>query len=139
MNRRIENSSRFRALPAWMTLKAYGRQGYRELVERLGGHARALATWIETRPELALVAPPRFNLVLFRGRNADTSLIERAEDHQRLLRHINETGEVSLTAGVHDGKPAIRVAFAKWQTTTSDVERAGAAILEGIAAYQRDS
>lgn len=138
MNRRVENSSRFRALPAWMTLKAYGREGYRRFVERIMAHARSLADLVAASAEYRLVTPPIFNVVLLQGTEPDGSPIARAEDNQRLLHHINGTGKISVTAGAYRGQPAIRVAFAKWLTGAADVEIAAQALQLGIRGYRSD-
>jgi glutamate/tyrosine decarboxylase-like PLP-dependent enzyme len=138
MNRRVENSSRFRALPAWMTLKAYGRDGYRRFVERITEHARLLAGWATGSTDYRLATPPLFNVVLLQGTEADGSLLASPEANQRLLHHINGTGKISLTAGVYRGQPAIRVAFAKWHTSTADVEIATHALQLGLRGYRGD-
>jgi glutamate/tyrosine decarboxylase-like PLP-dependent enzyme len=137
MNRRVENSSRFRALPAWMTIKAYGRDGYRTFVERIAAQARELASWVAASPDYQLVVEPIFNVVLLRGRAADGAALTRADDNQRLLQHINATGKISLSAGSYQGSPAIRVAFAKWHTDDADLQITKAALAEAMAAYRR--
>lgn len=138
MNRRVENSSRFRALPAWMTLKAYGRDGYRQLIERTCAHAQQLADWIAASGEYRLAGSPPFNVVLLQGTEADGAPIARPEANQRLLHHINATGKISLTAGIHGGQPAIRVAFAKWLTSDADVEITCEALQLGMRAYRAE-
>ena len=45
-----ENSRRARALAVWATLRAYGRAGYREMVERHVGLARHLAERVDAAP-----------------------------------------------------------------------------------------
>jgi glutamate/tyrosine decarboxylase-like PLP-dependent enzyme len=47
-----ENSRRARALAVWATLRAYGRNGYREMVERHLELARHLARRVDEAPEL---------------------------------------------------------------------------------------
>ena len=62
-----ENSRRARALPVWATLRAYGRSGYREMVERHLALARHLADRVDAAPELERLADVPLNIVCFRA------------------------------------------------------------------------
>ena len=63
-----ENSRRARALAVWATLRAYGRNGYREMVERHLELARHLARRVDEAPELERLAEVKLNIVCFRAR-----------------------------------------------------------------------
>ncbi len=110
-----ENSRRFRALPAWMTLMAYGRTGYQELVARCCSLAQQMAQGIELSSSFELVAPVRLNIVCFALRGADT--VQR--DH--FLEALKKDGRVLLTPTLCAGKPAIRAAFVNWSTSEQDI------------------
>ena len=62
-----ENSRRARALAVWATLRAYGRAGYREMVERHVTLARHLADRVDASPELERLADVPLNIVCFRA------------------------------------------------------------------------
>jgi glutamate/tyrosine decarboxylase-like PLP-dependent enzyme len=62
-----ENSRRARALAVWATLRAYGRAGYREMVERHVRLARHLADRVDASPELERLADVPLNIVCFRS------------------------------------------------------------------------
>ncbi|MEU8108820.1 pyridoxal-dependent decarboxylase [Nonomuraea muscovyensis] len=111
-----ENSHRLRALAAWFTLYAYGRDGHREIVERCVACARALGEAIEELPGLRLLAPVRLNVVCF-TLAGDPTADRLAELAGRLSR------EVFVTPTVYDGVPALRAAFSNWRTTDADVRR----------------
>ncbi len=115
MDRGIENSRRFRALPIWMSLKAYGKHGYRELVRRNCAQAKMLSDWITASSSYELLTPCKLNVVVFRP--TDTTL-----DIQQTLARINESGLVYLTPGDWFGEKCIRAAFSNWRTTDADVE-----------------
>ncbi|MFI1382707.1 pyridoxal phosphate-dependent decarboxylase family protein [Embleya sp. NPDC020886] len=63
-----ESSRRARALPIWATLRAYGRSGYRSMIERHHDLANHLAALVEQAPELELLAPVRLCVVCLRYR-----------------------------------------------------------------------
>ncbi|MEU3713407.1 pyridoxal phosphate-dependent decarboxylase family protein [Streptomyces catenulae] len=116
-----ENSHRLRALAAWFTLRAYGREGYREIVERCVAGARALGRAVEAAPELRLLAPVRLNVVCF------TLADEPTEQSLRALADAVST-EAFMTPTVYDGTPALRAAFSNWRTGEADVARIAAAL-----------
>src|SRR5579872_4036594 len=66
-----ENSRRARALAVWATLRAYGRVGYREMVERHLALAQHLASRVDGAPELERLAAVPLNIVCFRAHPRD--------------------------------------------------------------------
>ena len=122
-----ENSRRFRALPAWMSLKAYGREGYREIVERDCELARILAEGLLELEGFIVLAPVNLNVVCFTFEAARRTAAE--EQIQMFLSALTQDGVVFLSPTIYAGTPAVRAAFCNWQTSVSDVERA----LESIA------
>jgi glutamate/tyrosine decarboxylase-like PLP-dependent enzyme len=113
-----ENSRRFRALPAWFSLLAYGKAGYRDIVERNCLAAQHLGNLLHESGEFRLLAPVRMNVVCFTLAGVDVS----AEKIREFLNSVRDDGQVFFTPTVLKGVPAIRAAISNWQTTISDVE-----------------
>ncbi|HCZ17688.1 MAG TPA: aspartate aminotransferase family protein [Candidatus Accumulibacter sp.] len=124
-----EMSRRFRGLAAWCALKAFGRQGYRAVVERCVDNAAAFARWVETTPGIELMNPAALNIVCFRilGRGRDEAATD--ELNRTAVRAIQGDGRAFVTGTVWNGHAAIRAAFDNWQTTLDDV-----ALLQGAVA-----
>ncbi|MEU9145782.1 pyridoxal-dependent decarboxylase [Streptomyces sp. NPDC048349] len=116
-----ENSHRLRALAAWFTLRAYGRQGHREIVERDIACARALGEHLRADPAFTLLAPVRLNVVCF------TLAADPTPARLTALREA-AAAEVFVTPTVYGGTPALRAAFSNWRTTQADVDRAAQAL-----------
>ncbi|MFI9184112.1 pyridoxal phosphate-dependent decarboxylase family protein [Streptomyces goshikiensis] len=116
-----ENSHRLRALAAWFTLRAYGRRGHREIVERDIACARALGAELAGDPAFRLLAPVRLNVVCF------TLADDPAPARLAALREA-AAAEVFVTPTVLAGTPALRAAFSNWRTTHEDVRRAAQAL-----------
>lgn len=112
-----ENSRRFRALPSWFTLMAYGRNGYREIVERNCAGAKALGAQIEASESFKLLAPVRMNVVCFTFRQEDISM----EAIRHFLQTVRDDGQVFFTPTLYKGVPAIRAAVSNWQTGPDDI------------------
>jgi glutamate/tyrosine decarboxylase-like PLP-dependent enzyme len=115
-----ENSRRVRALPAWVTLRAYGRSGYRELVERNCALAELFGQRIAAEPGFALFAPVRLNVVCFQlledGSPAD---VERTA---AFVEQIKADGRLIVSRSMLWGQPCIRAAILNWRTTDADID-----------------
>jgi glutamate/tyrosine decarboxylase-like PLP-dependent enzyme len=121
-----ENSHRWRALPAWFSLTAYGADGYREIVERNCRLARALADRIRQSDLFELLAPVRLNIVCFALRNPVAT--------PRFIAAVRDGGRALVTPTVLWGTPAIRAAFSNWRTTADDLDIVWSALLAAAEA-----
>lgn len=120
-----ENSRRFRALAAWMTLQAYGKEGYCEMVERACELATQLGEWIEDSSEFRLLTPVQMNGVCFTF--AENPTAERVNTY---LAKLRDGGDVFLTPTNLHGTPAIRASISNWRTTQKDIQLAWKSIVQ---------
>ena len=131
-----ENSRRARALAIWATLRAYGRQGHRAMVERHLRLARHLADRVDATPELERLAEVPLNIVCFRARPEGADESELDDINRRLGEALLRDGRVFAGTTVYDGKVAFRPAIVNWQTTEADVELLVDVLLELIEAQR---
>ena len=117
-----ENSRRARALAVWATLRAYGRAGYREMVERHVRLARRLADCIDASPELERLADVPLNIVCFRAHPPGVSEERLNELNTRLGDALRADGRVFVGTTTYAGKTALRPAIVNWRTEVHDVE-----------------
>ncbi|HUO72587.1 MAG TPA: pyridoxal-dependent decarboxylase [Solirubrobacteraceae bacterium] len=117
-----ENSRRARALAVWATLRAYGRSGYREMVERHVALARHLADRVDNAPELERLADVPLNIVCFRAHPTDVREEQLNEFNSRLGDALRADGRVFVGNTTYAGKVALRPAIVNWLTQTEDVD-----------------
>ncbi len=118
-----EMSRRFRGLAAWCALRAYGRDGYRALVERCVENAAAFAAWVDAAPGLELMAPAPLIIVCFRYAPAHLRDDPAATDafNREAVAALQADGRAFVTGTVWNGRAAIRTAFDNWATGPTDV------------------
>jgi glutamate/tyrosine decarboxylase-like PLP-dependent enzyme len=112
-----ENSRRFRALPAWFSLMAYGKSGFQSVVENSIARASELGKYLNKSGLFQMVAPVRLNVVCF-------SLKRYPDKNHEFLRLLNSRGKVFMTPTNLLGTSSIRAAFVNFRTTEKDIELA---------------
>jgi glutamate/tyrosine decarboxylase-like PLP-dependent enzyme len=117
-----EMSRRARSLAVWATLAAYGRNGYRAMVERHVALATRLADQIRASEDFELLAEPQLNVVCFRYRPGGIPDGELDQINRRLGQAIIADGTVYFGTTVYAGKVAFRPAIANWRTSERDVD-----------------
>ena len=117
-----EASRRARALAVWATLKAYGREGYRAMVDRHIALARRVGEQVEAAPDLELLAPVRLNVVCFRYRPPGHPAEDLDELNRRLGAAILEDGRIYFGTTTYGGRTAFRPAICNWRTTEGDAD-----------------
>ena len=117
-----ESSRRARGLAVWATLKAYGRSGYRDLVERCLDLAQRIAGRVDHARDLQRLADVPLNIVCFRYRPDGRSDAELDDLNRRLGAAVLEDGRVYVGTTVYRGHVAFRPAVVNWRTTEADVD-----------------
>jgi glutamate/tyrosine decarboxylase-like PLP-dependent enzyme len=115
LNTGPENSRRLRALPAWFSLMAYGRQGYQDIVERCVNTARSFGEALTKDAAFTLLAPVRLNVVAF------TILGATAEKVDALVQNLSDRGRYFMTPTTMSDTRGIRAAFVNWQNDPAQV------------------
>jgi glutamate/tyrosine decarboxylase-like PLP-dependent enzyme len=114
-----ENSRRFRALPVWFSLTAYGRSGVAEMVRTCVDSANQLALLLAELPKVHIWNREVRNVVCFSirafegGDPDDDSTLS-------LLQGLVRSGVAFMTPGAMGGRKTIRAAFTNWNTTRED-------------------
>jgi glutamate/tyrosine decarboxylase-like PLP-dependent enzyme len=117
-----EMSRRARALPAWASLRAYGRAGYRAMVERHLDLAQRLAARVDAEPDLERLAEVPLNIVCFRSRPAGIGTKALDEVNRRLGEALIGDGRVYAGTTTYGGHVGLRPAIVNWRTTERDVD-----------------
>jgi aromatic-L-amino-acid decarboxylase len=126
----IQLGRRFRALKAWMALRAFGRSG---LVSRIREHcrlAKAFAALVQREPGFELAAPVSMGVVCFRCVDAALGVEENDRLNESIVEAVNASGAAYLTHTRLRGRTVMRVGFGNVRTTEAHVEILWRRILE---------
>ncbi len=122
-----ELSRRARGVEVWAALKALGRSGVAELVERTCRHARTFAAGL-AGAGYEILNDVVLNQVLVAFGDAAAT--------ERTIAAVQRDGTCWCGGTVWQGRSAMRISVSSWATTEDDVERSLEAILR-CAAEQR--
>lgn len=125
LDRVPELSRRGRAFPVWAVLRALGRSGLGDLVDRLCGHARTFATGLGDIPGAEVVNEVVFTQVCV-SFGSD-------EGTQEVVRRMLEDGTAWMTGSTWHGRSVLRISVCSWSTTEDDVARSLDAVRKAAA------
>lgn len=125
-----ESSRRSRGLAVWATLRAYGRAGYRAMVERHLDLALHLAAAVDDAPELERMAEVPLNIVCFRCNPGGRSPEELDDLNRRLAAAILDDGRFYVGPTTFEGKAALRPAIVNWRIREEDIDHFVAVVRE---------
>jgi len=115
-----ESSRRARGVELWAALKALGKSGLCELIERTCGHTQRFAEALRAGG-FEVLNDVVINQVLVS--------FGRPEVTREVIRRVQEDGTCWCGGTVWQGKTAMRISVSSWATTETDVERSLEAIL----------
>lgn len=128
LNTRIENSTRFRALPLYASLLAYGKAGYTDIVCRNIEFARRIEKWLRgygKRWYDVLTDPSQkiLNIVLFApAASCGQDHFVGEEGATAWVNAINATGKIYVTGTAWEGRQAARLAVSNHLTAQEGFE-----------------
>ena len=120
-----EGSRRFRALAVWMNLMAYGKDGFREMVERDCALAQKFAALLEESGVYKVHKPVLINGFAF---TLNKETVTDDEIHA-LERAIRLEGTTYLNPSGVCGVPHLRCSLSNWSIEETDVEKVAEAVI----------
>jgi glutamate/tyrosine decarboxylase-like PLP-dependent enzyme len=120
-----EASRRARGVTVYAALRALGRRGVVELVDRCCDRATQFAAAIRALPGCEVLNEVVLNQVLFRFADDEST--------RGVLEAVQESGEAWMGGTSWDGRAAIRLSVSNWRTTEADIDRTVAAFEAALA------
>jgi len=115
-----EMSRRARAIELWACLKYLGRDGLEQLVTGLYERAAQMRDELR-RADFEILNEVAFNQVLVG--------VGDQKKTDRIVSHIQNSGECWVGASKWNGRPVIRVSVCSWATTADDITRSARAFV----------
>jgi len=125
-----ESSRRGRSFAVWATLKAYGREGQRRVVEHCLDVAEHFARQVRQAPQLELMNNVQLNIVAFRYNPGDLNEQELKAVNERLGEAVLADGRFLVGTSKIGARTVFRPAFSNWRTRFSDVEEFARVVVE---------
>ena len=125
-----EGSRRGRATPVYAALRAMGRNGLAELVERCCRLARRFAEGLAAEPGIRILNDVVLNQVLVRFDAADAADVPAGDARTRAaIGVIQRDGTLWAGGTTWHGLAAMRLSVSGWATTDADIDRSIEAIV----------
>lgn len=118
----VQLSRGFRALKAWMSIKAHGIDRYRRMIEKNMAQAAYLADRVDAHPELERCAPAPLNIVCFRYRTPEWHDDALNVLNRELLMRLHESGAAAPSYTTLGGRYVLRVAITNHRSRREDFD-----------------
>jgi len=125
-----ESSRRGRSFAVWATIKAYGRDGHRRIVEHCLDIAQHFAEQVKQQDQLELMNDVQLNIVAFRYNPGNMSEADLDTLNERLGEAVLADGRFLVGTTKIGARTVFRPAFSNWRTRYSDVEEFADVVLE---------
>jgi aromatic-L-amino-acid decarboxylase len=134
----IQLGRRFRALKAWMVLRAFGRDGITSRIREHCRLARAVGERVAGEPGFTMATPVSMSIACFRYQPAGMPDYEADRLNAAIVAAVNASGAGYLTHSTLDGRTVMRVGFGNvlttdvhldtvWRQVVNEARRLGAA------------
>ena len=124
-----EFSRRARGIPVYATLRALGREGVADLVDRCCARARQFAQRLSAEPNVRILNDVVLNQVLVRFGDDD-------EVTRKVIAGVQQDGTCWASGTTWHGIAAMRISVSNWATSEEDVEGRAAAMLRVFRAIR---
>jgi glutamate/tyrosine decarboxylase-like PLP-dependent enzyme len=121
----LESSRRARGFATWAAIRALGRSGVAELVDRCCANARDLAARLDAVDGIEIANEVVLNQVLIRVGDTETT--------HRIEQRIQDEGTAWLGGTTWRGERLLRVSISNWSTSEDDVAATADAIVRARA------
>ncbi|MBV8518085.1 MAG: aspartate aminotransferase family protein [Acidobacteria bacterium] len=121
-----EFSRRARGVPVYAALRALGRRGVAQLVERCCARAKQMAELLRRDERVTILNDVRLNQVLVRFGDSDDLT-------RRVIAGVQREGSCWLGGTTWHDLAAMRVSVSHWATSEEDIARSAEAILRALA------
>jgi glutamate/tyrosine decarboxylase-like PLP-dependent enzyme len=125
-----ESSRRARSFAVWATIKAYGLEGHRRIVEHCLDIAQYCADRVKAAEKLELMNDPKLNIVSLRYNPGGMSDEEIDVVNDRLGDAVLADGRFLVGTSKIGPRTIFRPAFSNWRTRVEDIDQFIEVLLE---------